>query len=114
MKISADEVYSKIMEAAEAAFQDGWQEVKVYAPAEFRKMAVQLEEIAENVTLYELDNSQGYSPETGKVLFRMQRTACESVLVAITRLTLIAVQDAMDAIVRVLKEAFAGVVAAVL
>ncbi len=114
MNISADDIYSKIMGAAEGAFQDGWQAVKVYAPAEFRKMAMQLAEIADNVALYELDSNQGYSPETGKILFKMQRTACESVLVAITHLTLSAVQGAIDGIVMVLKEAFGGIVAAVL
>jgi hypothetical protein len=114
MKINADDIYTKIMGAAEGSFQDGWQAVKAYAPVEFRKMAMQLAEIAENVALYELDSNQGYSPETGKILFKMQRTACESVLVAITHLTLIAVQNAIDAIVKVLKEAFAGVIAAVI
>ena len=113
MAVNADEIYTKIVNAAEGAFKDGWQAVKTYAPAEFRKMAVQLAEIAENVALYEIDNTKGYSPETGKILFKMQRTACESVLVAVTHLTLIAVQDAINAILKVLMEAFGGIVAAV-
>lgn len=114
MSITADEILSKISDAAEGAFKDGWDAVKNYAPAEFHKMAVQLQSITENVAKYELDNNEGYSPATGKLLFRMQRTACESVLVATTHLTLIAVQKALNAIVKVLKDAFGGALAAVL
>jgi hypothetical protein len=76
-------------------------------------MPVQLAEIVENVALYEVDNKQGYSPQTGKILFNMQRTACESVLVAVTHLTLIAVQNAINAIMKVLRDTFSGIIAAV-
>lgn len=113
MSITADEIFSKITDAAEGAFKDGWQAVKTYAPAEFKKMSVQLAEIVENVALYEVDNSQGYSPQTGKILFKMQRTACESVLVAVTHLTLIAVQKAINAIMKVLRDTFSGIIATV-
>jgi len=85
-----------------------------YAPAEFKKMAVQLESIAENVAQYQINSNEGYSAATGKILFRMQRTACESVFVAVTHLTLIAVQKALNAIVKVLKEAFGAALVAVL
>ena len=113
MSVNAEEIYTKIIDAAEGAFKDGWQAVETYAPAEFKKMAVQLAEIAENVALYETDNKQGYSPQTGKILFKMQRAACESVFVAVTHLTLIAVQKAINAIMKVLKETFGGIIAAV-
>jgi hypothetical protein len=39
MSISADEILGKITDAAEGAFEDGWQAVKKYAPAEFKKDA---------------------------------------------------------------------------
>lgn len=113
MSVNADEIYSKIIDAAKGAFKGDWEALKTYAPAEFKKMSVQLAEIVENIVLYETDNTQGYSRQTGKILFKMQRTACESVLVAVTRLTLIAVQKAINAIIRVLKEAFGGVIAAI-
>lgn len=114
MSINADEIFTKMIGAAEGAFGDGWEAVKNYAPAEFKKMAIQLAEITENVALYEANNTQGFSPETGKILFTMQRTACEGVLVAVTHLTLIAVQNAINAILKVLKDAFAGAIGAVL
>jgi hypothetical protein len=44
----------------------------------------------------------------------MQRQACESVLVAVTQLTMISVQKALDAIVKVLKKSFKGAIASVL
>jgi hypothetical protein len=113
MGIRPDDIYEKIIGAAEGAFKEGWEAVSSYAPVEFRKMSIQLAEIADNVALYEQDNTRGYPPETGKILFRMQRVACESVLVAVTQLTLDAVQDALNAIMDVLKEAFGGVIAAV-
>ena len=108
MSVNTDEIYNKIIDSAEGAFKEGWQAVKTYAPAEFKKMAVQLAEIAENVALYEVDNTQGYSPKTVKILFKMQRTACEAVFVAVTHLTLIAVQKAINAIIKVLKETLGG------
>ncbi len=114
MAATADEIFDKIMSAAEASFKDGWGAVQKYAPAEFRKMAVQIEEIAANVAKYKLDPNEGYSPQTGKLLFKMQRQACESVLVAVTQLTMISVQKALDAIVRVLKDSFKGVIPSIL
>jgi hypothetical protein len=47
------------------------------------------------------------------MLFQMQRIACESVLVAVTQLTLLAVQKAINAIMKVLKDTFSGIIAAV-
>jgi hypothetical protein len=61
LDISADEIFKKMIDAAEGAFDEGWETVKVYAPAEFKKMSVQLIEIVENVSLYEIDKTQGYS-----------------------------------------------------
>lgn len=114
MAIGTNEIFSKLLEAAQQEFKGEWDVVKDYAPAEFKKMAQQLESIADNVAKYELDPNQGYSPETGKLLFQMQKTACESVLVAITQLTLLAVQKAINAILDVLKKEFGGVLALVL
>lgn len=114
MAIDANEVLNKMMSSAESAFGAGWTSVKQYAPAEFKKMAIQIAEIAENVALYKIDPSKGYSEETGKLLLKMQRNACEGVLVAVTQLTMIAVQKALDAIFKILKDTFQGAIATVL
>ena len=114
MSIDTDVLYNNILAAAEGAFKDGWQAVKTYAPAEFKKMAIQLAEIAENITLYQTDETQGYSAQTGKILFNMQKSSCEAVLVAITQLTLNTVQKAMKAIIAVLKDAVGALISGVL
>jgi len=111
---NAEEIFEEMMDAGQNAFGAGWTAVSKYAPAEFRKMAVQIQAIAENVAKYQIDDREGYSPETAKILMKMQRDACESVLVATTQLTLVAVQKAMDAMYDVLRKAFKGVVEAVL
>lgn len=111
---TANQIFEEMMRAGEKAFGDGWDAVANYAPTEFRKMAIQITEIAQNVAKYKLDKSEGYSPETGRILMKMQRTAAESVLVATTQLNLIAVQKAMDAMVKVLRKAFKGIVKSIL
>jgi cell division GTPase FtsZ len=95
---TADQIFEEMMGAGKKAFGESWDAVANYAPAEFRKMAIQITEIAQN----------------GKLLMKMQRTAAESVLVATTQLNLIAVQKAMDAIYRVLRKSFKGVVKSIL
>ena len=111
---TAEQIFEGMMDAGQEAFGAGWDAVRQFAPTEFRKMALQIEEIARNVALYKLDKTQGYSLATGKLLMQMQRNACESVLVATTQLTMVAVQKAMDAMFAVLRKAFRGVVKALL
>ncbi len=111
---SAEQIFEEMMAAGEKAFGASWSAVANYAPAEFRKMAIQITEIAQNVARYKLDKSEGYSEETGRILMKMQRTAAESVLVATTQLNLIAVQKAMDAMAKVLRKTFKGLVARIL
>ena len=114
MDLNYENVLNEMLNAASDAFGDGWESIKDYAPAEFKKISSQLVEIAENVAKYERDNSQGYSPETAKILLQMQRTATEGVLVAISSLTLIAVQNALNAIFDILKDTFEGVLSSIL
>jgi hypothetical protein len=83
--------------------------VKKYLPGEFRKFAVQVVEVAENVAKFEIDPAQGYPPAAGKVLLQMQRTAMEAVLTAMTAVTIIAVQNAINAILKAVGRAFAGI-----
>ena len=114
MEITFENVLSKIVESASDAFEDGWDSVKDYAPAEFKKISSQIVEIADNVVKYNDDNRKGYSAETGKLLLKMQRIATEGVLVAISTLTLIAVKKAINAIFSVLKNTFKGVLSAII
>lgn len=110
MELNFDNLFSALLGAAEQEFGEGWNSIKKYAPAEFKKIATQLLDIAENVAKYHMDNSQGFSPETGKLLIKMQITATEGVLVAVSTLTLIAVQNAINKMLDVLKNAFTELV----
>lgn len=114
MAIEFDDLFSTMMDNAADAFGDGWQSIKNYAPGEFKKLALQLVDITENVAKYQLNPDDGFSPETGKALLVMQRNAAEAVLVAMSTLTLLAVQKALNAIFDVLKTAFQGVLSSVL
>ncbi len=114
MEITFNDVLEKMIESASDAFEDGWESVKNYAPAELKKISSQIVEVVDNVAKYEIDDSQGYSPETGKLLLQMQRTATEGVLVAMSTLTLIAVQNAINAIFQVLKDTFEGILLTIL
>ncbi len=106
MAIKVEDVLTQMLSAAKTEFGAGWDHIKAFAPAEFKKIAMQLVEIAENVGRFKLDPNDGYSPETGALLLKMQRNATESVLVGVTALTLLAVQNAINAVLKVIKNTF--------
>lgn len=110
MSINLDDLLKNMLEAGQQTFGEGWDDVKSYAPVEFKKMAVQIKDIAENVARYKLDPQTGYSEETGHLLFKMQQNACESVIAAMTKLTLLAVQNAINAMLKVLRDSLGGAV----
>lgn len=110
MSINVEDLMKKMLETGQQTFGEGWDDVKSYAPVEFKKMAVQIKDIAENVARHKLDPAAGYSEETGRLLFKMQQNACESVIAAMTELTLLAVQNAINAMLKVLRDSLGGVV----
>jgi len=114
MAIKKSEIISTMIDAAKIAFGDSWDDVKQYVNVEFKKIGEQLTDILKNVGAYKVDNEKGYSPRTGKLLLQMQRNATESVLVATSILTLIAVQSALNAVFKALKKAFSGALAGVI
>ena len=114
MDVNFKNIFDAMMDAGRDAFAERWDEVKAFAPGEFKKISSQLVEIADNVAKYQLDPNNGYSPATGKLLLKMQRNATESVLVALSALTLIAVQSALDAMFKLLKDTFQGILSGIL
>ncbi|QJR14761.1 hypothetical protein [Usitatibacter palustris] len=111
MAVDAQAVFEEMMAAGATAFGQGWKAVETYASAEFEKLADHLADIAENVALYEENPEEGYSPKTARKLFKIQRDACERVIVAVTQLPPAAVQIAMNAIMEVLKDTFGAAIA---
>lgn len=77
-------------------------------------MVIQLVTISKNVALYKIDRNKGFSVATGKALLAMQKTAMESVFVAISALVLITIQNAINAIFKVLKATFSSALQAIL
>jgi len=114
MEFNKTNILKTMKNEAIGAFGDGWEQIKQYAPAEFEKMAIQLVTISKNVALYKIDRSKGFSVATGKALLTMQRTAMESVFVAMSALVLMTIQNAINAIFKVLKATFSAALQAIL
>lgn len=112
--MNVDSVFDALMKEAPQAFGAAWNQAKAFVPTELRKLALELVSISENVASFELDNRQGYPLATGKVLLEMQKRAAENVLLAVTALTLIALEDTIDAILRAAKTVLGGIVDALL
>ncbi|WP_267380186.1 MULTISPECIES: hypothetical protein [unclassified Sphingomonas] len=68
-----------------------WSAMDHYAAPELKKIAVQIEAIA--------DHLPDYTPEGAKILLAMQVNAAVAVIVAMTSLVMLAVQEAINAII---------------
>ena len=90
MTINTDTLFGKLSDAGKALEGDVWSAIKLYALPELHKIAVQVEAIATHLT--------EYTPEGAKALFEMQVKASIGVIVAMTSLVMLAVQDAINAI----------------
>jgi len=109
MALNVNDLFKTMMQSAAVAFGAQWNTAKAFVPGELRKLAVQIADIAENVAKFQVDTNEGFPPATGQVLLRMQRRSLEATLTAVTALTLIAVQDAVNKILKALKDAFGDV-----
>lgn len=114
MTLNVDDVFKQMLQAAAVAFGAEWKHVSKFVPAELKKLSVQLVDIAENVAQFELNNENGYPPITGQVLLRMQRRSLEATLTAVTAMTMITIQAAIDKILSIIKDTFAGVLNAII
>ena len=114
MTINVDAVYSAIMKAGQSAFADNWDEVGSYGETEFKKMAQQIVDIADNVAKYQHDEDQDYSANAGKILMNMQRLAMANVIIALTAMTLVTAQQAINDMLDVVKSTFGGVLKTIL
>jgi hypothetical protein len=106
MTLDVDTLLKTMLGAVATAFGDEWKLAKGFVPVELKKMAVQFVDIAKNVAKFELDPDDGYPPATGQILLQMQRRSLEATLTAMTALTQIAVQRAIDKVLQVVKTTF--------
>ncbi len=79
---------------------DLWTKMQTFALPELKKIAIQIEAIVEHIT--------DYTPAGAKALFDMQVRASVGVIVAMTELTLLAVQDAINSILAAIKSTVNG------
>ncbi|MGV3511305.1 MAG: hypothetical protein ACO1OX_04800 [Novosphingobium sp.] len=94
--MNIDDLFSQMMQAGQALAGGVWQQMKSFAVPELKKIAVQIVAIAEN--------AEDYTQAGARALLDMQMKAAAGVIVAMTTLTLLAVQDALNAIIGAVKQ----------
>lgn len=97
-----NDLTGRMVTAGKALTGSIWQEMENYAIPELKKIAVQIEAIAEHI--------EDYTPEGAKALLDMQVKAAIGVIVAMTTLTMLAVQDAINAILAAVRDFVNGAV----
>lgn len=114
MSISVEEVFRSMMDAGASAFGDNWGDIATFAETEFRKMAQQVSDIASNVAAHAKDPAKGYDAQAGKILMDMQRLSTINVLVSMSAMTMVMVEQAINAMLDAVKNALGGVFATIL
>ena len=98
MAFDPDELAKKMFAAFESSLTQKWPEVKDYAEAEAKKIAASL------VMIEKLILTGQISEEQAKLHFQIQQNATRMVLLTIEGLGIIAVEQAINAALGVLKE----------
>ena len=102
MSLDVGELASKMFEAFKGKLSDKWPEVKDYAEAESKKLA-------ENFVMIEKLRLTGeITEEQAKLHHEIQRNASRCVLLTVEGLGLVAVEQAINAAMEVLKETVNG------
>lgn len=92
----------RMIAAGKGAATGIWEQMETFAIPELKKIAIQIEAIAEN--------SADFTPEGARALLDMQVKAAVGVIVAMTSLTLLIVQDAINAILATVRDFVNGAV----
>jgi hypothetical protein len=98
MALDVGELVKKMFEAFENSLAEKWPEVKDYAEAEAKKLAESL------IMIEKLVISGQITEEQAKLHFQIQRNATRMVLLTIEGLGIIAVEQAINAALDVLKD----------
>jgi hypothetical protein len=98
MAFNVGELVKKMFEAFESSLADKWPEVKDYAEAEAKKLAESL------VMIEKLVLTNQISEDQAKLHFQIQQNATRMVLLTIEGLGIIAVEQAINAALDVLKD----------
>ena len=98
MALNVNKLVKKMFKAFEKSLADNWPEVKDYAEAEAKKMAESLIMIEKLVLTEQINEDQA------KLHFQIQKNATRMVLLTIEGLGIIAVEQAINASLSVLKD----------
>lgn len=94
--MDVNDLTNRMITAGTALPGDIWAQMKGFAIPELKKIAIQIEAIAEN--------HADYTPEGAKALLELQIKAAVGVIVAMTSLTMMLVQNAINAILATVRE----------
>lgn len=96
MSVDVNGLVDQMVTAGRGLAGGVWAQMQSYAIPELKKIAIQIEAIAENHAQYTLQGAE--------ILFDMQIRAAVSVIVAMTSMTLVMVQNAVNAILDAVKD----------
>src|SRR6476661_7003693 len=88
--MDTNDLTNRLLAAGEGLTGNIWSQMKGFAIPELKKIAIQIEAIVEN--------HADYTEAGARALLDMQVKAAVGVIVAMTTLTMLAVQDAINAI----------------
>jgi hypothetical protein len=95
MALDTTALVNAMVSAGEHLGEDLWNSIETFAVPELQKIAVQIVAIE--------TNRDAFTPEGAKALLDMQLRASVGVIVAMTTLTLLAVQEAINEILEAVK-----------
>ena len=95
MALDATALVDGMVSAGENLGSDIWNSIQTFAVPELQKIATQIVAIEQNIN--------AFTPEGAKALLDMQLRASVGVIVAMTTLTLLAVQKAINEILAAIK-----------
>ena len=98
MELDVTELASNMLEAFKANLKKQWPEVKEYADSESKKLAESL------VMIERLKFAGKITEEQAKLHFEIQKNASRTVLLALEGLGLIAVEQAINSAIAVLRD----------
>ncbi len=96
--LDVNDLVQKMLGAGGSAFKEHWPAVQRFASVELQKIATQLADIERGVL------AGDYSREVADALYRMQKIASANVFLAMSGMTLLAVEAAINAVLGVIRD----------
>lgn len=99
--MNVSNVLEDMMAASKESFGDSWDDIKDLAQVEFKTILHRLNDIAKSV----LDKNNSVNKRTARYLVKSQVQLATQAIVAVTTMTIVAVQKAINAALKVVKQA---------